>query len=48
MQSEPKKLEGGKEKEPYQKPELRKHGTVEQITGFLVQLSGCQPTDPCF
>jgi hypothetical protein len=33
-------LKDAKEKEPYQKPELRKHGSVEQITGFLVGGSG--------
>ena len=36
MQSEPEKRHDGKEKLPYQKPELRKHGSVEQITGVQV------------
>ena len=36
MQSEPEKLKDAKEKQPYQKPELRKHGSVEQLTGLDV------------
>jgi hypothetical protein len=50
VQSEPEKLKDAKEKQPYQKPELRKHGSVEQLTGFQIGASGfdrCDTDDPC-
>ena len=46
MQSEPENATKENEKKPYQTPKLIKHGTVEQITGFMCSklgLSGCDP-----
>jgi hypothetical protein len=33
------KLEQGKEKQPYEAPQLTKHGSVEQVTGGEVTIS---------
>jgi hypothetical protein len=46
VQYEPEKLNDGKEKQPYQKPELRKHGSIEQITGFQGD-TACPSGFPC-
>jgi len=44
MKLENEKLEQPKEKQPYETPQLTKHGSVEQVTGQL-QLSGCDSVD---
>ncbi len=36
MQSEPENLAMEEEKKPYKTPQLIQHGTIEQITGELV------------
>ena len=41
MKFEVEKLEDGKEKQPYERPQLTKHGSVEQVTGGLT-LSGAK------
>jgi hypothetical protein len=43
MEAKLEKLEHGKEKQSYETPQLTKHGSVEQITGFQAdqaELSG--------
>jgi hypothetical protein len=34
------KVEHGKEKQPYEAPQLTKHGSVEQVTSGVTVLSG--------
>ena len=40
LESRHQNLEQQKEKQPYETPQLTRHGSVEELTGFPISLSG--------